>query len=198
MPSGPKSIPAARTIPPAPAAYDILPEDYVVGAWFLYRNQFLHESGRIIDTGNEGISHSEGQGYGMLMAVAAVFGFGLGVATTCTYTAASQAVGADARGVAFGYLTSAYLIGLAVSPVLAGLSRKSMIGQLTGRDVGERLPGSLAAALYAFAVLPLQQSHFYTVDTFGSFFALLAFYFAVRVAQGGEHGRRDGGWIGRR
>jgi MFS family permease len=27
----------------------------------------------------------------------------------------------SSRGVAFGYLTSAYLIGLAVSPVLAGL-----------------------------------------------------------------------------
>jgi dihydropteroate synthase len=34
-------------------------------------------------------------------------------------------------------------------PVLVGLSRKSMLGQLTGRGVGERLPGSLAAALLA-------------------------------------------------
>lgn len=34
-------------------------------------------------------------------------------------------------------------------PVLAGLSRKSMIGQVTGREVGERLAGSLAAALMA-------------------------------------------------
>ncbi|MGY1593625.1 dihydropteroate synthase [Geodermatophilus sp. SYSU D00708] len=34
-------------------------------------------------------------------------------------------------------------------PVLVGLSRKSMVGQLTGRAVGERLPGSLAAALVA-------------------------------------------------
>ncbi|MGY1624990.1 dihydropteroate synthase [Geodermatophilus sp. SYSU D00965] len=34
-------------------------------------------------------------------------------------------------------------------PVLVGLSRKSMLGQLTGRAVGERLPGSLAAALVA-------------------------------------------------
>lgn len=34
-------------------------------------------------------------------------------------------------------------------PVLAGLSRKSMLGQLTGRAVGERLPASLAAALLA-------------------------------------------------
>lgn len=34
-------------------------------------------------------------------------------------------------------------------PVLAGLSRKSMIGALTGRPVGERMPGSVAAALLA-------------------------------------------------
>jgi dihydropteroate synthase len=34
-------------------------------------------------------------------------------------------------------------------PLLAGLSRKSMIGSLTGRQVEDRLPGSLAAALAA-------------------------------------------------
>lgn len=34
-------------------------------------------------------------------------------------------------------------------PVLAGLSRKSMLGWITGRPVGERLPASLAAALLA-------------------------------------------------
>jgi dihydropteroate synthase len=34
-------------------------------------------------------------------------------------------------------------------PVLAGLSRKSMIGQLTGRAAGERLPGSVALAALA-------------------------------------------------
>lgn len=34
-------------------------------------------------------------------------------------------------------------------PVLAGLSRKSMIGKLTGRDAGDRLAGSVAAALFA-------------------------------------------------
>ena len=34
-------------------------------------------------------------------------------------------------------------------PVLAGLSRKSMIGAITGRDVGDRLAGSVAAALAA-------------------------------------------------
>jgi len=36
-------------------------------------------------------------------------------------------------------------------PVLAGLSRKASLGQITGRGVGERLPASLAAALAAVA-----------------------------------------------
>ena len=36
-------------------------------------------------------------------------------------------------------------------PVLVGLSRKSTIGALTGRDVGERMAGSVAAALAAAA-----------------------------------------------
>ncbi|MBI2306438.1 MAG: dihydropteroate synthase [Rhodocyclales bacterium] len=34
-------------------------------------------------------------------------------------------------------------------PILAGLSRKSMLGQITGREVADRLPASLAAALLA-------------------------------------------------
>jgi len=34
-------------------------------------------------------------------------------------------------------------------PLLVGLSRKSMIGQITGKPVEQRLAGSLAAALIA-------------------------------------------------
>ncbi|MFA5493781.1 MAG: dihydropteroate synthase [Porticoccaceae bacterium] len=34
-------------------------------------------------------------------------------------------------------------------PVLVGVSRKRMVGELLGRDLGERLPGSLALALLA-------------------------------------------------
>lgn len=34
-------------------------------------------------------------------------------------------------------------------PVLAGLSRKSMLGSITGRAVGERMAGSIAAAMVA-------------------------------------------------
>ena len=57
---------------------------------------------------------------GVLLATAGVFRFGIGVATTAIYTSASLSVPAAARGVAFGYLTTAYLVGLAVSPIVAG------------------------------------------------------------------------------
>ncbi|AWK88298.1 endoglucanase [Azospirillum thermophilum] len=39
--------------------------------WHDYARRFLTADGRIVDTGNKGVSHSEGQGYGMLLAVAA-------------------------------------------------------------------------------------------------------------------------------
>ena len=57
----------------------------------------------------------------VLLVTAAILGLGLGVATTAVYTAATQSVPASARTVAFGYLSTAYLAGLAVSPVFAGL-----------------------------------------------------------------------------
>jgi DHA1 family multidrug resistance protein-like MFS transporter len=68
--------------------------------------------------------------WAVLIATALAFGFALGVATTSVYTAATHAVSAEARGVSFGYLTTAYLAGLAVSPVVAGL-----IGSLSMRAV---------------------------------------------------------------
>jgi endoglucanase len=39
--------------------------------WQLFARQFIRDGGRVVDTGNNGISHSEGQGYGMLLAEAA-------------------------------------------------------------------------------------------------------------------------------
>ncbi len=36
--------------------------------WKAYRDKFLDPSGRIVDTANKNISHSEGQGYGLLLA----------------------------------------------------------------------------------------------------------------------------------
>lgn len=41
------------------------------GMWQAYKARFVTDQGRVIDTGNNLISHSEGQGYGMLLAVAA-------------------------------------------------------------------------------------------------------------------------------
>jgi len=40
-------------------------------AWPGYRQAFIQPEGRVVDTGNHGISHSEGQGYAMVLAVAA-------------------------------------------------------------------------------------------------------------------------------
>lgn len=49
--------------PPEPVLDDV--------HWQRYQSQFLAPSGRVIDTGQEGISHSEGQAYAMLLAEAA-------------------------------------------------------------------------------------------------------------------------------
>jgi len=39
-------------------------------AWAAFKTRFISADGRVTDTGNGGISHSEGQGWGMLLAVA--------------------------------------------------------------------------------------------------------------------------------
>jgi len=46
----------------------------------------------------------------------------------------------------------------------------------------DRRVGVLAAAFAAFSVLPIQQSHFFTVDTFTNFFMIVAMYFAVEIS----------------
>ncbi|GAP10516.1 protein containing Chlor_Arch_YYY domain [Bellilinea caldifistulae] len=52
--------------------------------------------------------------------------------------------------------------------------------------IGERLWGKVAgilgATFSALAVLQIQQAHFYTTDSFATFFSTLAIYFAVRLA----------------
>jgi MFS transporter, DHA1 family, multidrug resistance protein len=62
-----------------------------------------------------------GPAVSVLMVLALPFGFGIGVATTSVYTIAGHAVTSRQRNVAFGYLSTAYLVGLAVSPIVAGL-----------------------------------------------------------------------------
>ncbi len=50
-----------------------------------------------------------------------LFGVAMGVATTATYSAASSVMPANARGAAFGLLTTASLVGIAISPIVAGI-----------------------------------------------------------------------------
>ena len=38
--------------------------------WDAFKARFLHPDGRVVDTGNGGVSHTEGQGWGLLFAVA--------------------------------------------------------------------------------------------------------------------------------
>jgi YYY domain-containing protein len=53
---------------------------------------------------------------------------------------------------------------------------------LIGKHVYGRRVGILAAAFSALAVLQIQLSHYFTMDTFTTFFSALTVYFAVRVA----------------
>jgi len=87
MPAAMLALAAALAVVPAakaqPSALDELPLDLdasekkLGGAlkapelWTNYKSRFVAESGRVMDTANGGISHSEGQGYGLLFAVAA-------------------------------------------------------------------------------------------------------------------------------
>jgi endoglucanase len=62
---------AAPTATPTPAPTPTpSPSASSSGAigWAAFARQFLDGSGRIVDTGNNRVSHSEGQGYGMVMA----------------------------------------------------------------------------------------------------------------------------------
>ena len=52
---------------------------------------------------------------------ASILGVAIGSATTSAYTAASSIIPSGARGSGFGLLTTASLVGLAVSPIVSGL-----------------------------------------------------------------------------
>lgn len=57
----------------------------------------------------------------ILCGAAIPFGMAMGIATTTVYTEVGQRVTSTERMFAFSYLQTAYLVGLAVSPVVAGL-----------------------------------------------------------------------------
>jgi MFS transporter, DHA1 family, multidrug resistance protein len=56
-----------------------------------------------------------------LILPTAIFGVAMGASTTAAYTAASGVIPAAARGAGFGLLTTASLVGLAVSPIVNGV-----------------------------------------------------------------------------
>ena len=74
---------------------------------------------------------------------------------------------------------SVYLVGRTLSAVMDLLCVALVF--FIGARLYNRKVGLIGAAFSAFAVLQIQQSHFFTVDTFITFFTLLTFYFAIEV-----------------
>ncbi len=76
----------------------------------------------------------------------------------------------------------AQLIGRGVSALADWLTIVVLF--FLGRRLYGRWPGLLAAGLYAVTAFAIQQSHFFTVDAFTTFWVTLALYFAVRAMDG--------------
>jgi MFS family permease len=70
-----------------------------------------------------------------LILPTAAFGVAMGASTTAAYTAASTIIPSAARGAGFGLLTTASLVGLAVSPIVNGLLAASSIKAVFAVDV---------------------------------------------------------------
>src|SRR5262249_33419017 len=62
-----------------------------------------------------------------LFAATPVFGLAIGFGTTAAYTAAAGVIPPNVRGLGFGLMTTANLIGMAISPVLCGLLASASI-----------------------------------------------------------------------
>jgi MFS family permease len=70
-----------------------------------------------------------------LFAATPLFGFSIGIGTTAAYTAAAGVIPPNVRGAGFGLLTTASLVGLAVSPVVSGLLGASSIRAVWALDI---------------------------------------------------------------
>ena len=79
---------------------------------------------------------------------------------------------------------SIYLVGRFLSAVMDLLTVALVF--FIGTRLYNRWVGLIGSAFSALAVLQIQQSHFFTVDTFITFFTLLAVYFAVEVVTAKE------------
>ena len=83
----------------------------------------------------------------LMTVMMAAFGLAIGTALTTTFTAAGSVVPREAHGVGFGFLSSASLIGSAISPVLSGL--------VAGRSI--RIVFLLGAAILTTIVLMVRR-----------------------------------------
>ena len=83
-----------------------------------------------------------------LFAATPLFGLAIGVGTTAAYTAAAGVIPANVRGIGFGLLTTASLIGLAVSPVVCGFLAVTSIRAVFSLDV--IMLAALAIAVWRF------------------------------------------------
>ena len=68
----------------------------------------------------------------LMTAAMAVVGLGIGTAITTAYTAGGVVIPRDVHATAFGFLTSASLIGIALSPALSGLLGAQSIRAVRG------------------------------------------------------------------
>ena len=62
-----------------------------------------------------------------------------------------------------------------------------LVTYLIGRAIWSRATGLLAAGLVSFAVIHIQLSHFFAVDTLMALFATATLYFLLRVARWGRY-----------
>jgi DHA1 family multidrug resistance protein-like MFS transporter len=66
------------------------------------------------------LAYAVAGGTRLLLLGTPVFGLAIGVSTTAAYTAAGAVIPSSARGAGFGLLTTASLVGLALSPMVSG------------------------------------------------------------------------------
>ncbi|MEA3407038.1 MAG: DUF2298 domain-containing protein [Chloroflexota bacterium] len=77
---------------------------------------------------------------------------------------------------------SIYLVGRALNGVLDLFSIVLIF--IMGKRLYDARVGLLGALFLAFSVLNIQSAHYFTVDTWVTFFVTLALFYAIRVAQG--------------
>jgi DHA1 family multidrug resistance protein-like MFS transporter len=79
-----------------------------------------------------------------LFAATPIFGLAIGFGTTAAYTAAAGVIPANVRGLGFGLMTTASLVGMAASPILCGLLASASIRAVFALDAGALVALALA------------------------------------------------------